>query len=85
MALVTTFSVALLLSTNAMADGTMATGGNEAMKVSQQDVNTAKATISQKEMNKEGKKKLNKDNRIGAYSLIDGSMEGAYGDGIYDD
>lgn len=85
-ALTTTFSIALLLSTNAMADGTVATGNKETMKVSQQDVNTVKATISSKPMNKEGKKKsLNKDNRIGAYSLKDGSMEGAYGDGIYDE
>ena len=64
----------------------MATGNKEAMTVSQQDVNAAKATISPKEMNKEVKKKLhNKDSRIGAYSLKDGSMEGAYGDGIYED
>ena len=86
MTVTTIFSIAILLSTNAMAEGAMATGNEEAVTVSQQDVNTAKVTISQKEMNEEGKKKLLiKDSRIGAYSLKDGSMEGAYGDGIYED
>ena len=71
----------LLFSAHASADSAKMNDGN-VVAVSQQDNEDAKVSVSHQEMNAESKKKMPaSDNRIGAFSRKDGSMEGAYGDG----
>ena len=83
-AVTSALAVTLLFGSTAMADSADTTGNNKAVKVSQQDINSARISISHEKITAESKKKLpDAGSKFNIYSLNDGSLEGAYGDGNY--
>ena len=75
-------SVTLFLGTEAMAESDIK--GPEAQIAQNVQGFNSKVAIKRTEMTAENKGKLAvNDNRIGAFSMEDGAMEGFYGDGEY--